>query len=122
MIDQDKNNKKFIGTKIKIKRKQKGYTQEELAEMLNVGVHTISRYECGKNFPSHEHMIQLVNILDLSLDESYYGYNKMNENICIDEINSILKTLSPNNREIVISVIKYLCELLQKNESPSHNE
>ena len=28
MIDQDKNNKKFIGTKIKIKRKQKGYNQK----------------------------------------------------------------------------------------------
>lgn len=119
MENDKKNNKIFIGTKIKIKRKQKGYTQEKLAELINVSTHTISRYECGKNFPSREHMIQIANILDLSIDETYYGYHKLNEDICVDDLNRILKTLSPNNQEIAISVMKYLCELLQKTETTS---
>lgn len=119
MENDKKNNKIFIGTKIKIKRKQKGYTQEKLAELINVSTHTISRYECGKNFPSREHMIQIANILDLSIDETYYGYHKLNEDIRVDDLNRILKTLSPNNQEIAISVMKYLCELLQKTETTS---
>lgn len=120
MVNDKPNNKIFIGNKIKIQRKQKGYTQEQLAEMLNVSTHTISRYECGKNFPSHEHMLQLSKILDLSIEDSYYGYQKINESISIDELNNLLETLSPNNQEIAILVMKYLCELLQKTEPIEH--
>ena len=109
------NNKIWIGTQIKTKRKQKGYTQEQLAEMLNVSTNTISRYERGRNFPSHEHMLHLVEILDLSMDESYY--QKLDESANIDELNQLLKTLSPNHQEIAILVMKYLCQLLQKAES-----
>ena len=120
MVNDKSNNKIFIGNKIKIQRKQKGYTQEQLAEMLNVSTHTISRYECGRNFPSHEHMLQLSKILDLSMEDSYYGYQKINERLSIDEVNNLLKTLSPNNQEIAILVMKYLCELLQKTEPIEH--
>lgn len=120
MVNDKSNNKIFIGNKIKIQRKQKGYTQEQLAEMLNVSTHTISRYECGRNFPSHEHMLLLSKILDLSIEDSYYGYQKINESISIDELNNLLKTLSPNNQEIAILVMKYLCELLQKTEPIEH--
>lgn len=120
MTNDKSNNKIFIGNKIKIQRKQKGYTQEQLAEMLNVSTHTISRYECGRNFPSHEHMLQLSKILDLSMEDSYYGYQKINEHLSIDEVNNLLKTLSPNNQEIAILVMKYLCELLQKTEPIEH--
>ena len=120
MVNDKSNNKIFIGNKIKIQRKQKGYTQEQLAEMLNVSTHTISRYECGRNFPSHEHMLQLSKILYLSIEDSYYGYQKINESISIDELNNLLETLSPNNQEIAILVMKYLCELLQKTEPIEH--
>lgn len=120
-MENDKSkNKIFIGNKIKNQRKQKGLTQEQLAEMLNVSTHTISRYECGRNFPSHEHIIQLSKILDLSMDDSYYGYHKICESISIDELNNLLNTLSPNNQEIAILVMKYLCELLQKTEPIEH--
>ena len=123
MSNDTLNNKILIGTKIKATRKQKGYTQEQLAEMLNVSPNTISRYERGRNFPSHEHMLQLSEILDLSIDDSYY--QKRNETIGIDDLNHLLQTLSPNNQEIAISVMKYLCELLQKSESieqkPKHD-
>ena len=88
--------------------------------MLNVSTHTISRYECGRNFPSHGHMLQLSKILDLSIEDSYYGYQKINESISIDELNNLLETLSPNNQEIAILVMKYLCELLQKTEPIEH--
>ena len=117
MSNNSINNKIFIGTKIKAKRKQKGLTQEQLAEMMNVSTLTISRYECGKNFPSHKHMLELSQILDLSVEDSYYGYHSLNENISIDELNYLLKTLSPDNQKIAILVMKYLCELLQKTES-----
>ena len=120
MKNDNLNNKIFIGNKIRAQRKQKGYTQDQLAEMLNVSTHTRSRYECGKNYPSHEHMLQLSKILDLSIEDSYYGYHKMSERISTDELNHLLKTLSPNNQEIAILVMKYLCELLQKTEPVEH--
>ena len=50
---------KKIGQFIKELRKEKGITQEKLAETFNVSVRTISRWETGSNMP------------DISLLEKY---------------------------------------------------
>ena len=40
-----------IGTFLKELRKEKGMTQEQLAEKLNVSRRTVSRWETGNNMP-----------------------------------------------------------------------
>lgn len=40
-----------IGRFLKILRKEKGLTQEQLAEKFNVACRTISRWETGSNMP-----------------------------------------------------------------------
>ena len=46
-----KDIKKLLGKRIKELRKEKGITQEEFAEMLNVSGRTVSRWETGTNMP-----------------------------------------------------------------------
>ena len=49
---QEKTNKKaLLGKRLRDLRKQKGYNQEELAEIINVDPTTISNIENGKNYP-----------------------------------------------------------------------
>lgn len=44
-------NQKKIGVFLKELRKEKGITQEQFAEILNVSGRTISRWETGINMP-----------------------------------------------------------------------
>ena len=48
-----------IGIRIVERRKQLGYTQEELAEILNVTFATINRWENKRAVPTKIHMLQI---------------------------------------------------------------
>ena len=54
-------------------RKEKGLTQIQLAEKLNVTDKAISRWETGKNYPDIELFEDLANILDVSVSELLEG-------------------------------------------------
>ena len=41
----------FIGENLKRLRKEKGLTQEQLAERLNVSFQAVSKWECGDGYP-----------------------------------------------------------------------
>ncbi len=49
-------------------RKEKGYTQAELAELLNVSRQTISNWECGQSIPDVASLKQLQQYLDVPLE------------------------------------------------------
>lgn len=50
-------------------RQKAGLFQEELAEKLNTTQQRISEYELGKTVPSLNRLIELAQILDVSLDD-----------------------------------------------------
>jgi len=50
-------------------RKQKGFSQEELANRLNVSRQTISKWEVGDSTPDMEKLIAISELFDISLDE-----------------------------------------------------
>ena len=54
----------FIGSRIKELRKQKGLTQQQLGNIINVTKVSISCYEKGNRTPNLETFIDLVNVLD----------------------------------------------------------
>ncbi len=70
-MDQQK-----IGTFLKVLRNEKGLTQEELAEILNVSSRSISRWENGKNFPDISLVIQLADLYDVEIIEIIDGERK----------------------------------------------
>lgn len=60
-----------IGQKIKILRKTRGLTQEQLAERLNVKRATISNYEIGRRSPHIKELEEIATVLGVGLD--YFG-------------------------------------------------
>ena len=50
-------------------RKQKGLSQEELANRLNVSRQTISKWEVGDSTPDIEKLIAISDMFQISLDE-----------------------------------------------------
>lgn len=49
-------------------RKLRGHTQESLAELLNVGKMTISRWERGEAEPEMDNIVRLAKALNVSTD------------------------------------------------------
>ena len=58
-----------LGKNINTLRKEKGLSQEKLAEKVNVTRQTISNWELGETSPNPEQLILLSGALDKSIDE-----------------------------------------------------
>ena len=65
-------NKAEIGKKIKILRKTRGLTQEQLADKLNVKRATISNYEIGRRSPHIKELEAISEALGVNLE--YFGF------------------------------------------------
>lgn len=69
-------NPKKIGEFLKGLRKEKGLTQEQLAEILHVSGRTISRWETGINMPDLSILIQIAEFYDVEIKEILDGKRK----------------------------------------------
>lgn len=66
-------NQKKIGKFISICQKNKNLTQEQLAETLNISDRAVSKWERGLNLPDASLMLELCNILDITVNELLTG-------------------------------------------------
>lgn len=67
---------KKIGGFLKELRKEKGLTQEQLAEILFVSGRTVSRWETGTNMPDLSILIQMAEFYDVEMKEILDGERK----------------------------------------------
>ncbi len=65
-----------IGGFIKELRKEKGLTQEQLAEQFNVNRRTVSRWETGSNLPELDILIEMADYYGVELRELLNGERK----------------------------------------------
>ena len=59
---------KEIGDKIAEKRKEKGWTQRKLAEMLHVSDKNVSKWECGRSVPDIFCLKRLADLFGVGID------------------------------------------------------
>lgn len=67
-MDQEK-----IGKFISVKRKEKGITQSELAELLGISDRAISKWENGNCLPDASNMQELCKILNITINDLFSG-------------------------------------------------
>lgn len=79
-------------------RKEKGLTQIQLAEQLNVTDKAISRWETGKNYPDIEIFEELSNILDVSISELLEGKRIEKENLFTVSEEHVVKQIKKNKK------------------------
>jgi len=70
-----------MSIKLKEARKQKGLTQRDIAQVLDVSQSNVSNYEKGNYHLSSEQIIKLVKVLECSAD---YLLGLVDENIRIE--------------------------------------
>ena len=91
-------NQEKIGKFLKELRKQKGLTQEQIAEKFNVSNRTISRWENGNNMPDLDILIELSDYYEVDLREILNGERK-SENMDNELKETLLKVIDYNELE-----------------------
>lgn len=79
-------------------RKEKGMTQLQLAEKLNVTDKAVSRWETGKNFPDIEIFEDLSKILEVSVSELLEGKRIEKEELIIVSEENVVKQIKKNKK------------------------
>ena len=73
-------NNEAIGKFIADRRKKKGFTQMQLAEKLNITNRAVSKWETGKSCPDVSIMLELCDILGITVNELLSGERITMEN------------------------------------------
>ncbi len=66
-------NQKKTGAFIGSMRREKGYTQNQIAEMMGISEKTVSKWECGNGLPEVSLMLPLCDLLGISVNELLLG-------------------------------------------------
>ena len=92
-----------IGKKLKDARMRSGFTQESVAEKVNVSRQTISNWENEKSYPDIISVIELSNLYSISLDELLKGDEKMMEHL--EESTNVVKSTRKLIGAILLNLI-----------------
>lgn len=106
--------KKTIGTMISLLRKEKGMTQQTLAEKMNVTDKAVSKWERDLSFPDVNTIPKLAEILGVSIDELMHAKvedkKSINKNKIIEVVDVVLKAIGIA-MGIAVTVLSILGEL-----------
>ncbi len=93
-----------IGKRIQLRRKQQGYTQEQLADMMNVSIQMISNLERGNKAIRIDNLINLSQILSISTDYILTG-----KETAIDaaELTENIDKLSERDRRMINMIVDF---------------
>ncbi len=101
------DNKKLLGKRIKETRKQSGYTQEQLAEIIGIDVTTLSGIESGRHFPS---LVTLEKIAK-TLNVAFVTLFDFSRHISVDD----MKVLITNNiNQLTDDDVKMIYRMINK--------
>lgn len=105
---------KTIGSKIRKRRIACDLSQEQLAEMCNVGTTHISHIETGNCVPSLKVFIAILNALSCSADELLCDELNNAEHTYLSEIANLLQDCTSKELMVITDTIQALKTSLRK--------
>jgi len=97
-------NLKEIGKRIQNCRKQQGYTQEQLADMMNVSIQMVSNLERGNKAIRIGNLIKLCQILEISTDYILIGKENSAD---VGALADRIARLSPKEQKMIETLVEY---------------
>ena len=96
-----------IGKSLQEIRKSNGYTQEKLAESIEVSVRYISDIEQDRAKPSYEILIRICNLFHVTLDQIFSKYLSVKENKSLAYSLAGFDKLSKEDKKTIEYLIMY---------------
>ena len=99
-----------IGSFLKTLRNEKGLTQEQLAERVNVSRRSVSRWETGSNLPDLDLLIEMADFYQVDLRELLNGERKSEQmdQEMKDTVLEVAEYSNEDKRRITKTVLVYL--------------
>ena len=97
-----------IGKFIASERKRKGYTQRQLADILEISDKTISKWERGNGFPEVSLLLPLCNELDITVNELLSGERVSEEDYqkkAEENMMNMIKEREENKKKVILTTI-----------------
>ena len=107
-IIKQKDILKAIGSKIQDARKEKGYTQEYVAEKIDKSVDILRSIENGRSVGSVETLINICNILEITLDYIFSDLLDKKNEILDNKLYSDFQKLSIEQKELINAMIEHM--------------
>ncbi len=109
-----------IGERIRGLRKQKKWTQEELAEFSGVEPSNISHIERAATKVSLPTLLHIANALEVTLDELVFGSLVKSRNVSVQMIDELLQDCTPQEMRAIAEIVAHARKVLRQfAESPS---
>ena len=103
------NIKKLLGKRIREIRKLKQYTQEQVAELMNIETTSLSNIENGKYFPTAENIEKILKILNISAETLFLIEHNQSQEELENEITLLIKK-HPDKLKDIYKIIKAIVE------------
>lgn len=94
-----------IGIIIKNSRKQAGFTQFELAELVGIEDKQIGKIERGVHFPSVPTFLKMLKVLQINIDK-FYTNNAVPTQEPENKLVRLIRKLTPEQSEKIYKMIK----------------
>lgn len=94
----------LIGERLKKARLEKGLTQDNLAESLNISIAYLSRIETGTTKVNLRRLSEICNLLSISEAEIISGVSDDSENYLNDDLSNLLKNCSLRSNVLFIKL------------------
>ena len=107
-IMQDEKLRKAFGARLKGLRKQKNWSQKELAALVDIRFQQLNKYESGLNIPPAGMLIKLADALHVSLDYLLTGNVDETEPLANSRLFrrfQVLEGMAQEDQDTVIKVI-----------------
>lgn len=99
-----------IGKIIKKYRKEKGYTQFQMAERIGVSEFYISALETGSRKPGRETLIKLSNEMSVPIEKLLELKTEESIKLATDELYKKIAVLPKEKQRLIINIMDFLIE------------
>ena len=106
------NIKKELGEKIKRVRKNRGITQEQLAEMIDISPRSLSNIEVGGCFVKSETLEKIIEALNITTEELFANEHIKSNIELLKEIDIYLNKVKNDNKTLgkIYRILKCLVD------------
>lgn len=99
---------KVIGTKLQQARRDKGYTQEYVAEQIDKSVDILRSIENGRSVGSVETLLNICNVLEITLDYIFADLLNKKGEILDNKLYKDFQELDLKEKGLINTMVEYM--------------